>query len=434
MHPINIPSQPIHSIPPSNPPLYTYLITSSLALETKLAILEADRARDNTKIHDLETRLAAEKWAFTAKLAVMEKERDILRATGDAQGVRIAELEAQLRLARDNLVAVEARMAEFESQNAELKNKARDDATALTDLRTQLAKETATRNAGEKTIADLTAQGKSDKDAIERLKQQLAQMKDATDQHIAAMETQAKKDQNEMLAFKKQAADDKQNLEAKIAALEVQKKKDQDELATLKRQLADAQQALSVLTIKYNALDDQTRRDQVALAGLKASLDASDTSLVAGNKRIAELEGDQTPYQDCNTLYQDNHTFFCHHNISAQNNNKSPSVSQHPIGQSAKDNNTLAQLRKDLANTQSDLISTKEALNGSILENKRLMDEIARLNKALADVNATVAQRDTKLKEAEARASKDAADMAALKVRVCVRTAIDISKTSNIFN
>ena len=122
----------------------------------------------------------------------MEKERDILRATGDAQGVRIAELEAQLRLARDNLVAVEARMAEFESQNAELKNKARDDATALTDLRTQLAKETANRNACEKTIADLTAQGKSDKDAIERLKQQLAQMKDATDQHIATMEAQVR--------------------------------------------------------------------------------------------------------------------------------------------------------------------------------------------------------------------------------------------------
>ena len=156
----------------------------------------------------------------------------------------------------------------------------------------------------------------------------------------------------------------------------MQKKKDQDEIAGLKRQLADAQQSLSALTAKYNAIDEQARRDQVALAGLRASLDASETSLAAGNKRIAELEG-----------------------------------------QSARDNDAMAQLRKDVANTQADLIATKEALNGSVLENKRLADEVARLNKALADANAAASLRDTKLREAEARASKDAADMAALKVR-----------------
>lgn len=78
----------------------------------------------------------------------------------------------------------------------------------------------------------------------------------------------------------------------------------------------------------------------------------------------------------------------------------------------------MTQLRKDLANTQSDLIATKESLNGSVLENKRLADEIARLNKAMVDAHAAAALRDTKLKEAEARASKDAADMAALKVCV----------------
>ena len=49
-----------------------------------MALLEADKARDHTKIHDLEARMAADKWAFTAKLAVVEKERDILRTTNDS--------------------------------------------------------------------------------------------------------------------------------------------------------------------------------------------------------------------------------------------------------------------------------------------------------------------------------------------------------------
>ena len=60
------------------------LNSDKVELEGKVALLEADKARDHTKIHDLEARMAADKWAFTAKLAVVEKERDILRTTNDA--------------------------------------------------------------------------------------------------------------------------------------------------------------------------------------------------------------------------------------------------------------------------------------------------------------------------------------------------------------
>ena len=164
------------------------------------------------QIHDLDARLAAEKWAFTAKLAVVEKERDILRSTNDALGVRVAELEAQQRLAHENELAVQvrpktnpdtsssqedvlnaihllaplrcgrivhaqARVAELEEQNTELKKLNAADGAVVADLRAQMATEKAVRHNGEKTIADLQLRAAREAEDIDRLKKQLAALK-----------------------------------------------------------------------------------------------------------------------------------------------------------------------------------------------------------------------------------------------------------------
>ena len=84
----------------------------------------------------------------------------------------------------------------------------------------QITKDTAARNAFEKTIEDLNNQLVRDNEDTERLKKQLSALKIATDSHISDMEIQARRDQEEILALKRRAADEKLPLDSKIATLD----------------------------------------------------------------------------------------------------------------------------------------------------------------------------------------------------------------------
>jgi len=64
-------------------------------------------------------------------------------------------------------------------------------------------------------------------------------------------------------------------------------------VAPLRQPLAAAQNTLTQAQAKQEALEDQARRDQVALAGLKASHDGALVNAQAGARRVAELETQQ---------------------------------------------------------------------------------------------------------------------------------------------
>ena len=71
----------------------------------------------------------------------------------------------------------QARVAELEEQNTELKKLNAADGAVVADLRAQVATEKAVRHNGEKTIADLQLRAAREAEDIDRLKKQLAALK-----------------------------------------------------------------------------------------------------------------------------------------------------------------------------------------------------------------------------------------------------------------
>jgi len=62
------------------------LAADKATLEARLAAMDLERAREQTKNKDLEARMQAERIAAAARLAVAEKDRDMQKGANDAQG------------------------------------------------------------------------------------------------------------------------------------------------------------------------------------------------------------------------------------------------------------------------------------------------------------------------------------------------------------
>ena len=124
------------------------------------------------------------------------------------------------------------------------------------------------KQALDKRMADLEAQGRKDQDTITDLRKQVAKLlseKDANDaaaqQRISFLEGQGKKDADELIAV----IADKGDADKRIAVLDAQNKNANDEMDRLKKSLDLSQQ-------RVLALEDQGVTDMSEIDGLKRSV------------------------------------------------------------------------------------------------------------------------------------------------------------------
>lgn len=244
------------------------------------AALKSEKAERSAAVDSLQSRITA-----------VEQKVDQL---DQATGAKIATLEAamaemgveQSTALKNEVAALDRRLAAAEAGLAELQKADDALATAITAQEETLARQQATDDQLRQATEELASQTR-------KLEEDVAALQAADERLASSIDQLKEKDQNLEASWQKAYADMQAMMEALArdwqARLEAQEQRHQDELAGLRAQVGELQTGLTATQEKLAATQQELARTQDELEATRGDLAAANAAIESIRKEIREL-------------------------------------------------------------------------------------------------------------------------------------------------